>query len=183
MIRRGEVDLLVTYPQQDQDRKMLELFYHELEEALQRQEAQLELSVRLIFAPTGLKIHGSGNDVAELLSLNGVQAFSLLERLVQDEYIRGKTERYSTGSMGRAVVYGLTSKGLAMIGRVPGPNEELLDTLNAIAAAIEGLQNAKPEQKTLAKKSLGELKHFARALPPEAATELIKALPRMLGGE
>jgi predicted ArsR family transcriptional regulator len=153
---------------------MLELLDHELEEAFQRQEAQLELRVRLIFAPTGLKIHGRGTDVAEQLGLNGAQAFSLLERLVQDQYIRGKTERYSTGSMGRAVVYGLTSKGLAHIGRVPHPNEELLEALDGIAAAVEGLQSAQSEQKTLARKALGELKHFARGLPPEAASELVK---------
>jgi predicted ArsR family transcriptional regulator len=155
---------------------MLDLLDEELEEALQRQEAQLELRVRLVFAPTGLKIQGEGTDVAEQLGLNGAQAYSLIERLVQDQYIRGKTERYSTGSMGRAVVYGLTNKGLALIGRVPHPNEELLEALDNIAAAIEGLQGAQPEQKTLARKALGELKHFARSLPPEAASELFKQL-------
>jgi len=71
---------------------MLELLDEELEDALQRQEAQLELSVRLVFAPTGLNIRGKGIDLAEQLGLNGAQAFSLIERLVQDEYIRGKTE-------------------------------------------------------------------------------------------
>jgi predicted ArsR family transcriptional regulator len=155
---------------------MLDLLDEELEEALQRQEAQLELRVRLVFAPTGLKIQGKGTDVAEQLGLNGAQAYSLIERLVQDQYIRGKTERYSTGSMGRAVVYGLTNKGIALIGRVPHPNEELLVALDNIAAAIEGLQGAQPEQKTLARKALGELKHFARSLPPEAASELFKQL-------
>jgi hypothetical protein len=61
---------------------MLELLDCKLEEALQRQEAQLELSVRLVLAPTGLRIRGRGTDVAELLGLDGVQAFSLLERLL-----------------------------------------------------------------------------------------------------
>jgi hypothetical protein len=61
---------------------MLELLDSKLEEALQRQEAQLELSVRLVLAPTGLRIRGRGTDVAELLGLEGVQAFSLLERLL-----------------------------------------------------------------------------------------------------
>ena len=61
---------------------MLELLDCKLEEALQRQEAQLELSVRLLLAPTGLRIRGRGTDVAELLGLDGVQAFSLLERLL-----------------------------------------------------------------------------------------------------
>jgi hypothetical protein len=61
---------------------MLELLDSKLEEALQRQEAQLELSVRLVLAPTGLRIRGRGTDVAELLGLDGVQAFSLLERLL-----------------------------------------------------------------------------------------------------
>ena len=61
---------------------MLELLDCKLEEALQRQEAHLELSVRLVLAPTGLRIRGRGTDVAELLGLDGVQAFSLLERLL-----------------------------------------------------------------------------------------------------
>ena len=61
---------------------MLELLDCKLEEALQRQEAQLELSVSLVLAPTGLRIRGRGTDVAELLGLDGVQAFSLLERLL-----------------------------------------------------------------------------------------------------
>ena len=61
---------------------MLELLDCKLEEALQRQEAQLELSLRLVLAPTGLRIHGRGTDIAELLGLDGVQAFSLLERLL-----------------------------------------------------------------------------------------------------
>jgi hypothetical protein len=56
--------------QQDQDRKMLELLDHELDEAFQRQEAQLELSVRLIFAPTGLKILAF-----RLLNYDGDQRF------------------------------------------------------------------------------------------------------------
>jgi hypothetical protein len=69
-----------------------------------------------------------------------------------------------------------------LFGRGPRPNEELIEALDAVAAAIEGLQSAQPEQKELAKKALGELKHFARGLPPGAAIEFGRALGSNLFG-
>lgn len=61
-----------------------------------------------------------------------------------------------------------------LIEELADPRAELLARLDNISEAIRTLsdEDAPPEQKKLAEKALGELKHFLRGLPPGAATEL-----------
>lgn len=139
------------------------------------------MSVRLSPSPTDLKVRRRGTNISEQLGLNGIQAFTLLERLVRDGYVNAELERPPLTYMGKAVVYGLTGQGLSVIGRLPEPNAKLLEALDAIVAAIEEHQDVDPASKTQAKDATDRLKRFLGDLPSGIAVEVLSRLATVLG--
>ena len=79
------------------------------------------------------------------------------------------------------VVVDFTEKGLSANGVLPDPNETLLAKLDDIAQALHDLEGVRLEEKRSATAAVEELKHFARALPPQSAVELLGKLPSVLG--
>ena len=99
-----------------------------------------------------------------------------LMRLVDEGHING---RYDSGPKGGPPfnfvwIKGLSETGLQVIEELADPRAELLARLDNISEAIRTLsdEDAPPEQKRLAERALGELKHFLRGLPPGVATEV-----------
>jgi predicted ArsR family transcriptional regulator len=162
---------------------MLELLQREIEAAQERQQSQLEMSVRLAPSPTDLRVRGTRANVSEQLGLSGIQAFTLLERLERDGYVNARIERPPLTYMGRAVVYSLTGPGLSLIGRLPEPNAQLLEALDVLAEAIEGLQDVDvdPASKAQAKDAANSLKRIFRDVPSGIVVDVLSRIATVLG--
>ncbi len=128
-----------------------------------------------------MTVFGTKVDVAQELGISGAEAIGLLKDLETDEYLKlnyaGSGPYVDAGE----VAVDFTEKGLNAIGVLPDPNETLLAKLDDIAQALDDLEGVSLEEKRSAIAAVEDLKHFARALPPQSAVELLGKLPSVLG--
>ena len=128
-----------------------------------------------------MTVFGTKVDVAQELGMGGAEAIDLLKDLETDEYLNlsyaGSGPYVDAGE----VVVDFTEKGLSAIRVLPNPNETLLAKLDDIAQALSDLEGVHLDEKRSAVAAVEELKHFARALPPQNAVELLGKLPSVLG--
>lgn len=154
------------YPELERRRAMLRLLRRRIAEAHERGELRVRVSV---------------SDVAEMVEEvggNEAQSVALFQRLYREGCWSGNLGKgYKDGRGGSvpfafALVEDLTSKGMREIGDLPDPAEDLARRLVEAARAIDERDDVPEEQKTLAKRALGELAHFFRGLPPGVAVEV-----------
>jgi len=146
---------------------MLELLHQRLKETYDAGELRLLLTV---------------DQVAALADEVGVsseaEAVQLFLRLGQERYLSatGLDKPIHSGfqhlPFSIARVDRLTGRGLMEIGRLPNPGERMLQSLDAIEAAIDVRDDLSSDQKRAASQALEELKHFLRGLPPGVAVEV-----------
>lgn len=172
----------MEYPHLENRRNMLCLLSDTLDVVRREHgDPQLMLWFRRGSSLTGeaeLAIYQTRQDVAEGLGLSGAEAIGLLRELGDDGYLRLDYGKYGPNASSGVVPVRFSEKGRAAIEQLPNPNQELVLRLDLIAAAIEGLQEIDPEEKTRAQQAVGELKTFGRNISPSAALEIIKAVAR-----
>lgn len=166
-----------AYPLLDKRLNMLKLLNRLLEEARVQGDDTLWLEFYRRHNPR-LRVSKRGTNVAEELGMGGTEAIGLLRDLGGDGLLRLQTDEHGFGAEAGIVGVALTQEGLEAIRSLPDPREDLLRRLDAIAEAIEGLQDVGPEEKRPAVDAVEELKTFVRGLPPGIAVE---AGSRMLG--
>lgn len=121
--------------------------------------------------------------MASASELEGAEAIGLLEELGNAGYISLKLEQFGFNADAGLVGVTLLYKGRAVIGQRLDPNEELLEILEAIAAAIEGLEDVDAEQKGKAQKALEKLKTFGRGISATAAVKIIEMVAHALSDD
>jgi hypothetical protein len=170
------------YPLLDKRLNMLKLLNRLLDEARVRDEDALWLEFYRHHAPW-LRVSGGGANVAQDLGVGGAEAIGLLRDLGGDGLLRLETDEHGFGADAGLVGVTLTQRGLEAIRSLPDPREDLLRRLDAIAGAIEGLQDVGPEEKRPALDAVEEIKTFVRGLPPGIAVEAgSRLLGSLLGG-
>ena len=111
--------------------------------------------------------------MAAEMGANSAQAVALFQRLHREGRWAGKIlSGYKGVPFSMALVEDLTSDGMREIGELPDPTEDLVRRLVETARAIEESEDLPEGQKSVAKRALDELVHFARGLPPGAAVEI-----------
>lgn len=162
----------MPYRQQERMQRMLRLLYDALQEALESGEVQLMVA---FYAHDGgrLEVYDTNLDIGEALGVSASEAAALLRQLGRDGYIH-----LDYGSQGPRADFGLvsldyfTEKGKVGIEELPDPRERLIESLDAIAAALASSKALTPDQKRSGTRTAQELKHFLRGLPPGAAVEV-----------
>jgi hypothetical protein len=119
--------------------------------------------------------------------MNGPEAVSLFQRLVEDGYISLNYPLKASGELPWivAALRGLTRRGLLQIGELPvDPDARLLGGLGALERAIRELDVPDEGKKYAAIEAAQELRNFVRTLPPETAVWLGRvAIAGVTGGE
>lgn len=154
-----------AFPLLDERLNMLKLLNRLLEEARAQGDDTLWLEFYCHHNPQ-LRVSGTGTNVAKELGIGGTEAIGLLRDLGGDRLPRLQTDEYGFGAGAGIAGVTLTQRGLEAIRSLPDPREDLLRRLDAIAEAIEGLQDVTPEEKRSAVVAVQELKTFVRGLPP-----------------
>lgn len=130
-----------------------------------------------------LRVSGKGTNVAQELGMGGTEAIGLLRDLGGDGLLRLETDEHGFGAGAGIVGVTLTKQGLEAVRSLPDPREDLLRRLDAIAEAIQGLQDVESEDKKPALDAVEEIKTFVRGLPPGIAVEVgSKLLGSLHGG-
>jgi hypothetical protein len=173
----------VDYPHYDKMMRMLQ-FLSRVEKEVREQypeDAYLYLTFYHRDQPARLVVQETQRDVADALQMSGAEALSLLRELSADDYIDLGYDRDGPNASVGTVAVVFRQKGRAAIMEVPDPNAELARRSEAIAVAIEGLHGVDPAERERGAAAARELKTFGRTLAPQAALELAKHLPTLLG--
>ena len=160
---------------------MLHLLSDALNEAREMYGEQLRLAFYNRGPESRLLVYRTDQDVAGGLELSGAEAISMLNELGDDGYLR-----LDYGKLGPNVGVGIVTvrfleKGRAAIKQLPDPNKELLEVLDALVAAIEGLEDVDPADKEQAIDGANRLRKFLDNLPPGIAVEVLSRLATVLG--
>ena len=158
----------MEYPENDRRLVMLNFLRAEQEKL---RESDKELWLEFYPRPPLLLISETRLDVPKSLGSNAVETIERLRELDIDGYVRLQTGKHGFDA-GGLVGVAFTEKGLTAVRKLPDPQEDVLERLDAIADAIRSLQGVSNEEKKTAINAVEELKHFARGLPPGIVVEL-----------
>src|SRR5215207_8782939 len=164
---------------------MLKLLHRLREEAGERGEARygklwLEYSPSEPPAPARLDEYETRLDIAGELGITPDEAYGRMRDLAQDGYLSLSVDSEGPDAGGMVGV-SFMEKGRAAIQNLPDPQAELLAALDAIATAIEALQDIDPTDQEEALEATSRLRRFFDGLPPDIAVEVLSRLATVLG--
>ncbi len=164
------------YPQLTKDQEMLRFLHRRMEEAWNRGETQTTLAyytgeVTGEERPPGLYIYEGNVDIGEKIGVRGAEAVSMFKRLDHAGYVISDIEHFANS--GITTFRGLTNDGLAQIGKLPDPKEQLRLGLEAALREIDRDPNLSPEEKEQKINAGREAIAFIRALTAEVAAKVL----------
>ncbi len=171
----------MAYPQQERMQRMLRLLYDALDGAQERGKVQLMVE---FYTHNGgvLEISETRQNLGDELGLSAAQAAALLRQLDRDGYIHlDYSSQGPRADFGLVTLDHFTEKGKVAIGELPEPHERLVESLDALAAALER-EDLTPKQREQGRRVVQELGNFLRGLPPSAAVEAGSTFIRSLFG-